>query len=386
MAYNRIDMIRVAIVASNYVAISPTTQKGTEFLVHSILTELSRQQGPTGDITPTVFASGDSVVPFPLVSIDKEATIENPNITNDDRKLFELALASKAFAQADQFDIYHIHISNGEWVLPFTKLIQKPVLITMYGVIPDEVGKQYLNLYKDLPNIKFVSVIDNQQNQMPLLPWAGTIPHGIDMTKYQFDPIGGQHILWAGRAVKEKGADVALNVVEQTHRPALFFPLLYPDTLDWFWQHVLDKKARLGTKVDIVIRPDMKRYDLASYFSKAKLTLIPISWEEPFGLVMTESMACGTPIVAYARGSTPDIVIDGKTGFLVNETESNKRGDWIIKKTGIAGLVEAVEKMYAMPKSTYETMRLACRRDTEARFSIEGTVKKYINLYRNLVT
>lgn len=378
-------MIRVAIIASNYAAVSNTTQKGTEFLVHSILTELARQLGPASDVAPTVFASKDSIVPFPLVSVDDGATMENPALTNDDRKLFELTLVSKAFSQADQFDIYHIHISNGDFVLPFVKLIKKPVLITMYGFIPNEVGKQYFNLYKDLPNVKFVSVIDNQQCQMPLLPWAGTIPHGIDITKYSFNPVGGQHILWAGRAVKEKGADVALDVVEQTHRPALFFPLLNPDTLDWFWQHVLDKKNQLGTKVDIAIRPDMKRYDLASYFNTAKLTLVPISWEEPFGLVMTESMACGTPIVAYAHGSTPDIIIDGKTGFLVNETEKNKRGDWIIKKTGIAGLVEAVEKIYALPKSTYEDMRLSCRTDAEKRFSIEETVKKYIQLYRNLV-
>lgn len=377
-------MIRIAIIASNYVAVAPTTQKGTEFLVHSIVSELHRQIGATNDIAVTVFASSDSVVPFPLVSIDTKATAGNHEYSNDDRKLIELALISKAFTLHDQFDLYHVHISSGEFVLPFTPLVTKPILITMYGMIPNQLGKNYFSLFKDFPHLTFVSVIHNQQRQMPDLPWAATIPHGIDMTKYAFDKKGGGKILWAGRAIQEKGADVALDVVEQTKKPALFFPLLKPESLGWFWKHVLDKRTRMGTNVDIVIRPDLNRYDLAAYYCKAKLTLVPISWEEPFGLVMTESLASGTPIVAYARGSTPDIVLDGKTGLLVNETEHNSRGEWIVKKTGVAGLVEAVERMYSMPVGRYKAMRQACRRDAEARFSIEGTVKKYIELYKNI--
>ena len=120
-------------------------------------------------------------------------------------------------------------------------------------------------------------------------------------------------------------------------------------------------------------------------YGKSKVLVMPYQWEEPFGLVMIESMACGTPVVAYARGSVPEIIKDGQTGFIVNSSEKDKRGDWIVKKTGIEGLLEAVEKIYAMPEAEYLEMRRNCRKHIEKHFTIERMINDYVETYKEVV-
>jgi len=100
---------------------------------------------------------------------------------------------------------------------------------------------------------------------------------------------------------------------------------------------------------------------------------------------MIEAMACGTPVVAYARGSVPEVIKDGETGFIVNSSEEDKRGDWIVKKTGIEGLCEAVEKIYAMPKNQYIEMRKNCRKHVENNFTVEKMVNNYEKVYREII-
>ena len=124
---------------------------------------------------------------------------------------------------------------------------------------------------------------------------------------------------------------------------------------------------------------------LSDFYGRAKALLYPIEWEEPFGLVLIESMACGTPIVAFARGSIPEVVIDGETGFIVNPSDSDIRGNFIIKKTGKEGLKEAVEKIYAMSEAEYRQMRLNCRKHVEANFTVEKMVDGYEKVYQKLL-
>jgi len=119
--------------------------------------------------------------------------------------------------------------------------------------------------------------------------------------------------------------------------------------------------------------------------ASSRCFIFPIKWEEPFGLVMIESMASGTPVIAYARGSTPEVIKDGETGFLVNSSEEDIRGDWIIKKTAIEGLCEAVEKIYAMPEEEYKAMRRNCRAHVEKNFTVERMVDEYETVYQQII-
>ena len=128
----------------------------------------------------------------------------------------------------------------------------------------------------------------------------------------------------------------------------------------------------------------LEQKELVSYYQNAKLFLFPIEWEEPFGLVMIEAMAAGTPIVAFARGSVPEVIKDGETGFIVNSSDEDKRGDWIVKKVGIDGLCEAVERIYSMPKDHYRQMRKNCRGHVEKFFTIEKMIDNYEMVYKQI--
>lgn len=130
---------------------------------------------------------------------------------------------------------------------------------------------------------------------------------------------------------------------------------------------------------------DKDRAEISTFYQRSKLFLFPLSWEEPFGLVLAESMACGTPVIAYARGSVPEIIKDGKTGFIINSSNDDSRGNYIIKKTGIEGLCEAVKKIYAMPETDFLTMRRECRTSVEERFTAEHMAQEYMELYKRLL-
>ncbi len=130
---------------------------------------------------------------------------------------------------------------------------------------------------------------------------------------------------------------------------------------------------------------DTNRYNLAKHYQSSKVFLFPVILEEPFGFVMAESMACGTPVVAYAKGAVPELVKDGLTGYIVNSSDDDIRGNWIIKKTGVKGLCEAINKIYSLQKDKYEEMRTNCRKHVEANFDIDRMVKEYIDVYKRLI-
>jgi glycosyltransferase involved in cell wall biosynthesis len=109
-------------------------------------------------------------------------------------------------------------------------------------------------------------------------------------------------------------------------------------------------------------------------------------WEEPFGLVFVETMASGTPIIAFARGAVPEVIVDGVTGFIINPSDEDIRGKWIIKKTGLDGLCEAVERIYSLSKDDYGKMREACRAHVENNFTMERMVKEYESVYSKLIS
>ena len=122
-----------------------------------------------------------------------------------------------------------------------------------------------------------------------------------------------------------------------------------------------------------------------NHYKNAAYFLYPLQWEEPFGLTFIEAMACGTPVIAFARGAVPEIVEDGKTGFIVNGSDDDKRGNWIVKKTGIEGICEAIKRISKMPDNKYKEMRRYCRKYTEKHFDISRMADDYEVLYKNLI-
>lgn len=374
--------MRIAIICSNYLSIRKDTHKGTEIISYDFINCLARHNSEN-KFQITVFASGDSQLPVKIESVDYQPSAMNEHIMKAGKHIiFELALLSKAFSKQDEFDLYHINIGDGDIALPFASFIKKPVLVTLYHPTDIHYAKKYFSLFEKNRNVFFVSPTNIQRKRLPFLNYIATIHHGVDGDAFKFNSEGGNDIMWAGRAVPNKGMDVTIEVARQQEQKIKLFAIRKKECDVWL--DSLLKQIKLATGL-ISIEFDRERASLIEPFGQSKLFLFPISWEEPFGLVMVESMACGTPVVAYARGSVPEIIKDGETGFIVNSSQQDVRGNWIVKKTGIAGLCEAVERIYSMPQKEYSRMRDLCRKHFEKNFTIEKMTDEYENVYQKIV-
>lgn len=375
--------MNIAILCSNYANIDRHTKKGTEIFsllfIRGLVTHAS-------DLTITTFASGASDIPTNKESIAHEPSVNDPAIIEHGKHImYELALLSKAFTMQDRFDLYHVHIGDDDLVMPFVPFVKKPILITLHHIYDADHTRKYFDLFSNYPNVFFVSASNAQRNLLPDLNYIATIHHGIDEENFPFHPDGSETMMWAGRAIPEKGLDQTINIAEKTAHPIKLFAISKKETQTWFSQAVLPLVEAAKRKTDIRLELDRERLALVPHFQTSKLFLYPVGQEEAFGLVLVEAMACGTPVVAFARGSIPEIIKDGETGFIVNSSEDDIRGNWIIKKTGEEGLREAVERIYAMPEAEYKNMRQACRTHIEKHFTVRRMVQAYEEVYKKII-
>lgn len=377
--------MKIAIVNSNLVRIDKNTKKGTEIFDYILITNLAKYKKKSLEIT--AFASGNSKLPVKIESVSHQPSVDHKNIGVQNHIIFELSLISKALSMHRKFDIYHVNFGIGELVLPFSRFIKKPILVTMHGSLNTNYAQKFYALYKDVKNVYFVSISNNQRKPMPNLNYIRTIYHGVDTKKsFRFNPVGDKAIIWSGRAIPDKGLDEVLTVVKKIRKRAKIFPIIKEEYLQWLQDIIIKRRNIVNQAVRIYTDFDVHRDDLEYHYQTSKVFLFPVQYEEPFGLTLVESMACGTPVVAYARGSVPEIVKDGETGFIVNPSKDDKHGNWIIKKTGIDGLCEAVERIYSMPEEKYKAMRKACRDHVEKHFTVERMVDDYINVYEEILS
>ena len=377
--------MKVAIICSNLYDLSEKTIKGTEIFIYDLIKNLNKY-GKRDGLEYTVFCSGSSHLPFRIESLDRLPSSSDPQIiANGKHIIFELALISKAFAEQTEYDLFHVNIGDGDIVMPFTPFVNRPVLITLHHIYNADYTRKYFSFFRSQNNVYFVSISDAQRRILPGLNYAATIHHGIDLQEYAFNPLGGKRIIWAGRMIPEKGPDIAIEVAEKTGQEALLFGIVKKEHEQWIERQLLARvfpqKADSRTRIEF----NQPRSSLIPFIQDSRLFLFPISAEEAFGLVLIEALASGTPVVAYARGAVPEIVQDGITGFLVNPSDEDVRGDWIIRKSGPAGLCEAVERITGMPEDQYQQMRRACRAAVEEHFSIQRMIADYENLYKELI-
>lgn len=252
-------------------------------------------------------------------------------------------------------------------------LYQKP-LITIGHFAAAEPYASFLEYFPVPPNIFYTFP---SLREFKLATWVPEqqkfhIPHGIDTDKIPFIE-DGEKLLWFGRLdpAMRKGAPEAITIANKLKKSINVFT------------HIEDEKY-----FDSAIKPILTPYTnfqtdrpRSEYFKDAKLFVLPLQWEEPFGLTIVEAMASGTPVIAYARGAVPEIIRDGETGFIVNSSESDQRGNWTIKRTGEEGMFEAIEKIYSLPPERYQAMRHTCREYVKKNFSVEKMVDGYEKAY-----
>jgi len=250
-------------------------------------------------------------------------------------------------AKAGEYDLLHFH--HPEIALSLAAIYKDiPVVYTQH----DPVYPWYREMYElfNAPNQHFISISNNQRRDAPDLPYIRTAYNGVSTKSFPFNDTSEDYLLIAGRIVPEKGFKEAVQLAKQTGDRLLIIGPVYPDTQDYFDQYI---KPYLDDKILYLGYIELDQ--MWRYYQKAKAFLTPVQWEEPFGLTTIEAMACGTPVISLRRGAAPELIIDGKTGFLVDS---------------MAEMAEAIKKVGSIKRSD-------CRDHVKTMFSIEKMVDSY---------
>jgi glycosyltransferase involved in cell wall biosynthesis len=226
-----------------------------------------------------------------------------------------LRMLSDVYERADEFDVIHSHVDV--WTLPFAHRAATPTLITMHGRLDLEHVRQTLPLY---PRIPLVSISNHQRTAVEGLDvtWAATVYNGLDLVEYHRAPRGGDgHLAFVGRINPEKGPAMAAEVARLAGRPLHVAAKIEPLDAEYY----RDEIEPIFRANGVHFVGELEEQHKPAFYAGAAATLFPSDWPEPFGLVMIESMAAGTPVIALRRGAVPEIIIDGVTGFICDDID-----------------------------------------------------------------
>ena len=362
--------MRIAQVAPIWNKIPPPLYGGTERVVHA-LTEGLVKRGH--DVT--LFASGDSETSARLVSTVPKSLYSMG--VEWDNELYPMLHITNVYDQADKFDIIHMHLTLASDFLSFPLSVREttPSVFTLHFRIKsedEEIQSAYRRVFLKYKDLNFVS-ISNSQRTIPI-NFVSTVYNGIPIEDYTFSDVSKEnYIAWIGRISAQKGTKEAITVAKRLGLPIRLTGKV--DTQDKKLKAYFEKEVEpLIDNKNVKFSREMILEKKAEFYRNAKVFLFPLAWSEPFGLVMTEAMSCGTPVVAYSLGSVAEVVKDGVTGFVVPV------------EAGIEGLCRAVKRIYAMAPSEYSAMRHACRRQVEEQFSVEKMIDGYEEVYKKILS
>jgi glycosyltransferase involved in cell wall biosynthesis len=294
--------VRIAILSPPWLPVPPTGYGGIEWIV-SLLADGLVARGHE----VTLFASGDSRTTASLAWVYEHGPSELIG-----RSLPELRHVLAALERAGEFDVINDH--SGPLGAAVGGLVQTPVVHTVHGPLDAEPGEVYEAIGRIAPSVGLISLSLNQRRPKPGLNWVANIPNALDLEHYPCKPHKGDYLLFLGRMNHEKGAHRAIAVAMEVGLPLKLAGKVRERRerayfADFVEPHLSDEIEYLGevnhgTKVELL--------------QNARVTLFPIEWEEPFGLVMIESMACGTPVIATRHGAVPEVIQDGRGGVIVD--------------------------------------------------------------------
>ena len=341
--------MRIAQIASICFAVPPRSHGGTEIAI-DLLTRGLVERGH--DVT--LFASGDSTTPARLHAVVPRATQDDPSSTDYLEREMEVRNAAEAYAMAADFDVLHSH-----WPTPaayFSRTVRTPSVMT-YAYIEKGLHEYYRSHFPSLHTV----CVTEAQNRM-LGGGNPVIRYGIDVERVPFSAAPGDYLVTVGRLVPHKGADRAIAIAERAGLPLVIVgdvtPYL-PDSEPYYESRVRPRVD--GTRVRLF--RNLPNAEVLALVAGARAFLFPISWDEPFGLVVAEALAAGTPVIATPRGSLPELVEDGVTGFLAESDEA---------------LAEAVAR-------AGEIDRRRCRSEAETRFGYRRMAAEYEAFYRKIL-
>jgi glycosyltransferase involved in cell wall biosynthesis len=339
-------LLKIAQVSPLFESVPPRLYGGTERVVSYLTEELVRQGHDV-----TLFASGDSRTSARLVATCDEALRLDPGCR--DFLSHQMVQLHAVFSQAHRFDVVHYHIDYLHY--PFSARQNVPHVTTLHGRLdlPDLVP-----VYRTFPTVPVVSISDAQRAPLPWINWQATIHHGLPLDLYEPRPEPGRYLAFLGRISQEKRLDRAIAIARGAGMTLKIAAKI--DKADRAYYEEQIAPLLDGPGVEYI--GEIGEKDKNDFLGGAHALVFPVDWPEPFGLVMIEAMACGTPVITYRRGSIPEVIDEGVTGFIVGSVEEG---------------IRAVERASTLSRER-------CRAVFEERFSVARMASDYVKVYEHL--
>jgi glycosyltransferase involved in cell wall biosynthesis len=339
--------MHIAHIAPLTEAIPPKLYGGTERVVHWLVEELVALGHEV-----TLFASGDSRTsakldaPWPR-ALRLDGSIRDPNALH-------MLMLERVRQRADEFDFLHFHLDYYPFSL-FSRL-STPFLTTLHGRLD---LPEHQPLFATFASTPVISISDAQRRPIPHAGWVRTIHHGLPENLLRPQPVRPEYFAFLGRIAPEKGCDRAIQIAQQCG-----MPLKIAAKVDRVDQEYYDSKIKPlidGRNVEYI--GEITDQEKSGFLSGAIVLLVPIDWPEPFGLVMIEAMACGTPVIAFNRGSVPEVIDEEVTGFIVEDEKS---------------AIGAVDRLPQLSRDKI-------RKHFEQRFTARRMAQDYLAVYRSMM-
>ncbi|WP_291835979.1 glycosyltransferase family 4 protein [Brevundimonas sp.] len=341
--------MKIAQVTPLYEAVPPKLYGGTERVV-AHLTDALVDLGH--DVT--LFASAEAETRARLVPVRDQAIRLDPAPLKSDLAA-HMTMLAEVLKRADDFDIIHFHTDMIHF--PFFERWADKTVTTLHGRLD---LKDLAGVYQRWPQFGLVSISDDQRRPLPFAGWKATVHHGMPADLYVFNDKPEGYLAFLGRISPEKRPDRAIEIATRLGKRLKMAAKV--DAADAaYWETVIRPMVEANPLVEFV--GEIGDHQKSAFLGGAEALLFPIDWPEPFGLVMIEAMACGTPVVAFRCGSTPEIIEDGETGFLVDTLEQ------AVAAAGRAHLLD----------------REAIRARFELRFSSTAMARRYLDVYGDLL-
>lgn len=339
--------MRIAQVAPLIESVPPKHYGGTERIVSHLTEELVRLGHDV-----TLFASGDSVTSARLIASCERSLRKNERCKDPVAR--EVLLVDHVIERVDEFDLIHFH--TGYLHFPVCRYLPVPHVTTLHGRldIPDLVP-----VFDRFRNEPLVSISNAQRQPLPWANWQATVYHGLPKDLFAFQPNRGSYLAFLGRISPEKRVDRAIEIAKRVSMPLKIAAKIDRADRRYFKHHI----EPLLTQSHVEWIGEISDQQKNEFLGNAFALLFPIDWPEPFGLVMIEAMACGTPVVAYDCGSVPEVMEDGVTGFIVRDLEGAARA---VNRAG-------------------DLSRARCREVFERRFVASRMASDYLDSYQSLL-
>jgi len=346
--------LKIAQIAPLWETIPPKKYGGIEIMIDKITNELIKRGHEV-----TLFASGNSKTKAKLRSVFPKSLFEMK--VDWYHRSQNLINAANAFSMADEFDVIHNHA--GDNGLLFSKISKTPVLTTLHNVLPDPKQKnsdEYITMKYYSRKINFISISFNQRTHTDIkFNYVDNIYNGININDFSFNSKSKNYLVWLGRIHHGKGLWNAINAAKISKEKLIIAGNITCETDEEYFQSV--KPMIDGKQIKYIGEVDLKQKN--ELLGNAKALLFPTIWEEPFGLVMIEAMACGTPVIGFKKGSVSEVIKDGKTGFVVKDDKA---------------MIKALKKINKIDRED-------CRKRVENNFTVEKMVGGYEMAYNRIM-